>query len=105
MESVVAAAQGALGVALETFYAVVPPAWLLASLFALGNVFLFRAVAGREGHGALYFIPWGVLGFALGNLLAVWLGSRLPTFGDVHVLEASAGAWVLLTVANLRPPA
>jgi hypothetical protein len=103
MENVLAAASAGLASALEAFYAVVPPAWLLATLLALGNVFLFRAVVGREGRGALYFIPWGVLGFALGNLLAVWIGSRLPTFGDVHVLEASIGAWLLLTAANLRP--
>ncbi|HEU5318138.1 MAG TPA: hypothetical protein VFX49_18640 [Chloroflexota bacterium] len=105
MEDAVGGAGAALAAALEAFYALVPPAWLLATLLALGNVFLFRAVAGREGHSAAYFVPWGVLGFALGNLLAVWLGSRIPTFGDVHVVEASVGAWLLLSAANLRPPA
>jgi hypothetical protein len=102
MESVGSVVGGALSVVVNAFYALVPPAWLLAALLALGNVFLFRAVAAREGHGILYFIPWGVFGFALGNLIAAWLGSPLPMFGDVHVLEASGGAWLFLTTANLR---
>ncbi|HET7770951.1 MAG TPA: hypothetical protein VFN74_19415 [Chloroflexota bacterium] len=94
-----------LNAALATVYAVVPPAWLLAGLLALANVLLFRAAVGREGHSALYFVPWGVIGFALGNMLASLLGSRLPTLGDVRIVEAALGAWLLLTVANLRAPA
>ena len=90
---------------LEAIYAVVPPAWLLAILLALANVFLFRAAVGREGHSALYFVPWGVVGFALGNLIGALLGSRLPTLGDVRIVEAALGAWLFLTMANLRPPA
>ena len=94
-----------LAPALAAIYAVVPPAWLFAILLALANVFLFRAAVGREGHSALYFVPWGVIGFALGNLVATLLGSRLPTLGDVRIVEAALGAWLLLTVANLRAPA
>ena len=94
-----------LNAILATIYTVVPPAWLLAGLLALANVFLFRAAVGREGHSVLYFVPWGVIGFALGNLLATLLGSRLPTLGDVRIVEAALGAWLMLTVANLRTPA
>lgn len=90
--------------ALEAAYTVLPPAWLFAILLALGNVFLFRAAVGREGHSSLYFVPWGVLGFAFGNLVATLIGSRLPTLGDVRIVEAALGAWLFLTVANLRAP-
>jgi hypothetical protein len=90
---------------LEAINAVLPPAWLFATLLALANVFLFRAAVGREGHSALYFVPWGVIGFAFGNLVAALLGSRLPTLGDVRIVEAALGAWLFLTVANLRSPA
>jgi hypothetical protein len=90
---------------LESVLALVPPSWLLAILLALLNVFVYRVAVGRDGHTALYFLPWGVFGFALGNLVAGWLGSLLPTLGDVRVIEASAGAWLFLTVANLRPSA
>ncbi len=83
----------------------IPPAWLLAGLFALLNIFLFRLLAGRQGHTVLYFFPWGVFGFALGNLLASLASSILPTVGDVRIVEASLGAWALLAVANLRTPA
>lgn len=102
METALATVGEVLTGGLQLFYAVVPPAWLLAALLALANVFLFRAVAGREGHSSLYFVPWGVVGFALGNLLAALVGSWLPTLGDVRVIEASLGAWVLLTIGNLR---
>jgi len=95
----------ALGPALTAVSALLPPAWLFALLLALANVFLFRAAVGREGHSALYFVPWGVIGFALGNLVAALLGSRLPTLGDVRIVEAALGAWLLLTIANLRTPA
>jgi len=91
--------------ALQLLYRTVPPAWLLATLLALAVVFLFRGVAGREGHSSLYFLPWGVVGFALGNLVGAWAGSRLPTLGDVRIIEACLGAWMLLTIANLRQPA
>ena len=95
----------ALSPALEALYRVLPPAWLFAILLALANVFIFRAAVGREGHSSLYFMPWGVLGFAFGNLVAALLGSRLPTLGDVRIVEAALGAWLFLTVANLRTPA
>ena len=91
--------------ALEAIYAVVPPAWIFAGLLALANVFIFRAAVGREGHSSLYFMPWGILGFAFGNLVAVLLGSRLPSLGDVRIVEAALGAWLFLTLANLRTPA
>ncbi|HXI18366.1 MAG TPA: hypothetical protein VNM48_18540 [Chloroflexota bacterium] len=86
----------------ESALAIVPPSWLLATLLALLNVFVFRLAVGREGHSALYFLPWGVFGFALGNLLAGWAGSVLPALGDVRVIEASAGAWLFLTAGNVR---
>ena len=95
----------AIGPALEAIYSVLPPAWLFAILLALANVFLFRAAVGREGHSSFYFMPWGVVGFAFGNLIATLLGSRLPTLGDVRIVEAALGAWLFLTVANLRTPA
>ncbi len=90
---------------LQQVLAFVPPSWLLASLLAALNVFVFRVAVGREGHSSLYFFPWGVVGFALGNLLAVLAGSPVPALGDVHVVEASLGAWVVLTLGNLRVPA
>ncbi|MGI8423916.1 MAG: hypothetical protein ACR2NO_07370 [Chloroflexota bacterium] len=98
-------AMDVLNLVLDAVYAVLPPAWLFALLLALGNVFIFRAAVGREGHSSLYFLPWGIVGFAFGNLIGTWLGSRLPTLGDVRIVEAALGAWLFLTVANLRTPA
>lgn len=83
--------------------AFIAPSWLLAFLLALLNVLVFRIAVGRDGHSALYFLPWGVTGFALGNLAAVAVSSVLPALGDVRIVEASLGAWLLLTIANARP--
>ena len=95
-----AALQGPLEMALETALAVAPPGWVLAVVLAALNVFVFHIAAGAERHSALFFIPFGICGFALGNLLASWSGSPLPMLGDLHVIEASASAWALLTLAN-----
>ena len=78
----------------------VPPAWVLALILAALNVCVFHVALGRAGRSVLYFTPFGLLGFAAGNLIGWLLGSPLPMLGDVHVIEASVGAWVLLSIAN-----
>ena len=78
----------------------VPPAWVLALIIAALHVCVFHVAVARPGRSALYFAPFGILGFAAGNLVGWLLGSPLPMLGDVHVLEASAGAWLCLTIAN-----
>jgi hypothetical protein len=90
---------------LQTVLYAVPPAWILAVLLALLNVLVFRLVMGREGHSTLYFLPFGIFGFALGNLIGAWSRLPIPSVGDVRLVEASLGAWLLLTLANLRQPA
>ena len=86
----------------ETVLAVIPPAWVLAVLLALLNVFVFHAVLGHAAHTALYFMPPGILGFAAGNFLAWAIRSPLPMLGDVHVIEATVGAWIVLSLTNAR---
>lgn len=90
---------------METFFYAVPPSWLLAFLLAACNVFVFRVILGHAGRSALSLLPAGLLGFALGNLLASLFRSPLPGLGDVHVIEASAMAWLALLLMNLRRPA
>lgn len=82
--------------------AAVFPAWILALLLAGLNISLFQAVVGRQRRAALLFIPAGLFGFALGNLVATLMNSPLPTLGDVHVIEASVFAWLLMTLVNAR---
>jgi hypothetical protein len=80
-----------------------PPGWALACVLAALNVFIFHTAFAQEGRSPLHLAPFGLLGFAAGNLGAVLLNSGLPTLGDIHVIEASLGAWVVLTLANARP--
>jgi hypothetical protein len=87
---------------MEAVLAYVSPAWVLALILAALNVLVFRVALGRPERSALYYAPFGVFGFAAGNLVAALVTSALPTLGDVHVIEASAGAWLCLSLANAR---
>ena len=80
----------------------VSPAWVLAVILAAINVCVFHVAMAQEGHSLYFFVPFGMLGFAAGNLLAWLVGSPLPMLGDLHVIEASAGAWVALLLANTQ---
>ncbi len=80
----------------------VSPAWVLALILAAINVCVFQVSMAHQGRSVLYFVPFGILGFAAGNLLAWLIGSPLPMLGDLHVIEASAGAWVALLLANTQ---
>jgi hypothetical protein len=80
----------------------VPPAWALAVVLAALNVFVFHTAFAQEGRSVLHLAPYGLLGFSAGNLAAVLLRSPLPTLGDVHVVEASLGAWLVLSLVNAR---
>jgi hypothetical protein len=87
---------------MDAVAALVSPAWALALLLATLNVLVFRIAVGREGRSALYFLPFGIFGFAAGNLLGVLVNSPLPTLGDIRLIEACIGAWILLSLANAR---
>lgn len=80
----------------------IPPAWVLALVLAAINVAVFHVVLAQQSHSPLFYAPFGLCGFAAGNLLAALIGSPLPMLGDLHVVEASAGAWVALLLANPR---
>jgi hypothetical protein len=89
--------------ALAPIVSALPPGWALACVLAALNVFVFHTAFAQEGRTPLHLAPFGLLGFSAGNLAAVLLNSGLPTLGDIHVIEASLGAWVALTLANARP--
>ncbi|MBI3971168.1 MAG: hypothetical protein HY332_07740 [Chloroflexi bacterium] len=87
---------------MEDMLSYISPAWVLAFVLAAINVFVFHVALVEDGHSAVYFAPFGIFGFSIGNFLAWLVGSPLPMMGDVHVIEASIGAWVVLTLANTR---
>ena len=88
---------------LSTVTSAVPPAWALALVLAALNVFAFHAAFAQQGRSPLHLAPFGLFGFSAGNLAATLLHSPLPTLGDIHILEASLGAWVVLSLVNARP--
>jgi hypothetical protein len=89
---------------LSVLVTAVPPAWALALVLAALNIFVFHTAFAQEGRTPLHLAPFGLCGFSAGNLAAVLFHSGLPTLGDVHVIEASLGAWLVLTVVHARKP-
>ena len=88
---------------LDRVLSYVSPGWVLAVLLAALNVCVFHITAAQESRSLFYFLPFGLFGFALGNLLAVLFHSPLPMLGDLHVIEACLGAWMALMLANSWP--
>ena len=91
-----------LATALPDLLALAPPAWILALVLAGLNVFVFHVLLAPDGRSPLYLAPFGLCGFSAGNLAAALLQSPLPMLGDVHVVEASAGTWLILSLLGAR---
>jgi hypothetical protein len=70
----------------------------LAAIYTIG-VHLFLGLGFKR-----LLIHWllAVLGMAAGSALAVRANSGLPTLGDAHVIEASAGALLVLLLLAWR---
>jgi len=75
---------------------------LIVVFFGLGTAYalIFHLWRGRNLAHLLLFWLVSVLGFGLGFLLAGSWGSHPLILGGIPVVEASAGALVLLVVAS-----
>ncbi len=76
------------------------PALFLSVLLAIGYACLLHLWSGRNLRELLLFLLMALLGFGLGQLLGGW--SQAPgQIGQVHMVEASAGAWLLLLATRV----
>ncbi len=69
---------------------------LLAAFWAL----VFGLLFGRPLARLAYLVPAGLAGVLLGQLIGDLMRSPGLVVGDLHLLEATLGAWTLLLIAR-----
>ncbi len=77
-----------------------PPAYALAFLLVVLSGTVFHALFGRSWRGLLVSLAAAGIGFALGEVLARFMGVEVGRLGPLHPVLALAGAWLVMTVAR-----
>ncbi len=76
------------------------PVLVLEGLVAAYSAALFGLVTGRPVQRFVYLLPAGLVGVFLGQFVAGLMRAPGLLVGDLHLLEATLGAWVLLLIAS-----
>lgn len=71
--------------------------FILATLYGSA----FHVVSGGDARRLALFLLAGWLGFGLGHLFGELLDITLLDIGILHMLPATAGAWLALALARL----
>ncbi|HUE75765.1 MAG TPA: hypothetical protein VMP10_02965 [Chloroflexota bacterium] len=82
--------------------ALMPPPLVLAILLLAFYTFAFKTIAGRRSENLVVCLMASALGFGIGHLFGDYLYGSQFVVGEVRVVEASLGSWLLLLIAN-RP--
>lgn len=80
------------------------PALVLGSLFCVGYAALLHLWVGRNLRDLLLTLLMAALGFGFGQAIGLFTQMPLLQMGQLHLLEASVGAWLLMVVARLVAP-
>ena len=80
------------------------PALVLGGLFCIGYAALLHLWVGRHARDLLLSLLMAVMGFGFGQVIGFFTEAPLLQIGQLHLLEASVGAWVLMSVARLIAP-
>jgi hypothetical protein len=72
------------------------PALLLGILLSVGYASLFHLWRGRHLGDLLLALPIAAIGFSAGQLIGLVAQTSLLQVGQLHLLEASIGAWLAL---------
>ncbi len=75
------------------------PVVVLEALVGAYSAVLFGLLTGRPVQRLADLLPMGLIGCLLGQLAAGQLRTPGLLVGDLHLLEATVGAWALLFVA------
>ena len=78
-----------------------PPALLLGALLCLVYGSLYHLLTGRNLRDLGIGLLMTTIGFGLGQLAGLFTQSAFLQIGQLHVTEASLGAWLFLAVARL----
>lgn len=79
-----------------------PPPVVLGILLATFYAFAFKAIAGQRSEALPACLLASLVGFGLGHLVGTFLVASAVTIGELHVVEGSLGAWIVLLLVN-RP--
>lgn len=80
------------------------PAFVLGSLFCIGYAALLQLCAGRHGRDLWLSLFMGAMGFGFGQTIGLFTAAPFLQIGQLHLVEASLGAWLLMGVARLVTP-
>jgi hypothetical protein len=76
------------------------PVLVLEALLAAFSAVLFGLIAGRPLRRLAYMLPAGLAGVLLGQFIGDQMRSPGLVLGDLHLLEATLGAWMVLLIAR-----
>lgn len=79
----------------------VTPSLLLSLVVSLAYAALFHLWWGRSGRHLLLLILASMVGFGVGQFVGTLVRIPLLQIGEVHMVEASVGAWILLAIAQM----
>ncbi len=82
----------------------VAPALVLGILVCIGYAALLHLWVGRHLRDLLISLLMSCIGFGFGQVVGLFTQSPLLEIGQLHLLEASLGAWLLMIVARLIAP-
>lgn len=77
------------------------PALVLGLLLSIGYASLYHLCWGRGLTDLLVALPTAVLGFGAGQFLGLLTNTPLLQVGQLHLLEATLGAWCALWLVRL----
>jgi hypothetical protein len=72
------------------------PALLLGILLSVGYASLFHLWRGRHWGDLFLALPIAAIGFSVGQLIGLAAQTSLVQVGQLHLIEASIGAWLAL---------
>lgn len=82
-------------------FSLIAPGLLLSLVLSVGYASLFHLWRGRTVRDLVLFLIVSLVGFGAGQLVGTLVRIPLLQVGEVHLLEASLGAWAALAVAQL----
>ena len=80
------------------------PAFVLGCLCCVGYASLLHLWVGRHVRDLLLSLLMAGMGFGFGQVIGFFTEASLLQIGQLHLLEASLGAWLLMGVARLIAP-
>jgi hypothetical protein len=80
---------------------IIAPSLLLGLIISLTYAAIFHLWRGNSMRDLLSYCIAAILGFGAGQLLGTIVRVPILQVGEIHLIEATLGAWVAMGVASL----